>query len=57
MKTDKNYKMTKLTKIMLLNIEDPHYRGVVSNLFQMAENHFSVSRKKMSIKVVDNDEE
>ena len=57
MKTDRNYKMTKLTKIMLLNIEDKHYRGVVARLFAEAENHSVVSRRKMSIKVVDTDEE
>ena len=53
MKTDKNYKMAKLTKIMLINIHDTHHRGVVGKLFQEAESHSATSRKKMTIKVVD----
>ena len=55
--TDKNYKMNKLTKIMLASIVDSNYRGVVSSLFKEAEYHAEHARKKMSIKVTDTDKD
>ena len=48
--TDKNYRMDKMTKIMLASIQDDEYRGTFKNLFKDAESHATHARKKMAVK-------
>lgn len=59
MKLDKTYKMSKPTKTYLnclrLNLNDETYFSHKS-LFSEAEQSFEISRRKMSVKIVDTDE-
>jgi hypothetical protein len=57
MTSDKNYRMTKLTKIMLSNILDDTLRSTYKKLFVSAEYQSAHLRKKMSVKVVETDDE
>ena len=52
MKLDRNYKMNKLTKIMLSNIHDDAHRTLTCKLFCEAENVFANNKKRMSVKHV-----
>jgi arsenate reductase-like glutaredoxin family protein len=54
MKLDKNYKMDKLTKIMLSNILDQSHRALTRKLFAEAETSYANNKKKMSVKHVVN---
>jgi len=52
MRFDKNFKMHKLTKIMLSNIHDDTERSVVRKLFCEAEYSYAGNKKKMAVKHV-----
>jgi hypothetical protein len=52
MKFDRNYKMNKLTKIMLSNIQDDAHRGLTRKLFCEAESSYANNKKRMSVKHV-----
>jgi hypothetical protein len=52
MKFDRNYKMNKLTKIMLSTIFDESHRALTRKLFAEAETDFFKNKKKMSVKHV-----
>lgn len=54
MKLDRNYKMDKLTKIMLSNIHDDTHRGLTRKLFAEAETSYASNKKRMSVKHVVN---
>ena len=51
--TDKNYRMSKSLKTMLWSMVKDADRPVYRKLFAESEQHASTVRKKMSIKVVD----
>lgn len=57
MKLDKNYKMSKPTKILLNSIHDDQDRSVMKSLLCEAESHSMHARKKMQVKVVEQDTE
>jgi hypothetical protein len=52
MKLDKNYKMNKMTKILIAMMPDQTHRSVMKKAFAEAEQHASNSKKKMSVKHV-----
>ena len=54
MKFDRNYKMNKLTKIMLSNIYDQSHRALTRKLFCEAETSYEYNKKRMSVKHVVN---
>ena len=54
MNPDRNYKMNKLTKIMLSNIQDDAHRGLTRKLFAEAETSYAYNKKRMSVKHVVN---
>lgn len=54
MKFDRNYKMNKLTKIMLSNIQDDVHRALTRKLFCEAETSYEYNKKRMSVKHVVN---
>ena len=54
MKFDGNYKMNKLTKIMLSNIQDDVHRALTRKLFCEAETSYEYNKKRMSVKHVVN---
>ena len=54
MNPDRNYKMNKLTKIMLSNIHDDAHRGLTRKLFCEAEISYAYNKKRMSVKHVVN---
>ena len=57
MKLDKNYKMSKPTKVFLSSIIDETDRSTMKTLLCEAESHSVVARKKMQVKVVEQDTE
>jgi hypothetical protein len=57
MKTDKFFKMSKSTKILLANIQDASHKSVCSKLFTEAEYQASHSKKKMLVKHVETEPE
>jgi len=54
MNPDRNYKMDKLTKIMLSNIHDQSHRALTRKLFCEAETSYEYNKKRMSVKHVVN---
>jgi len=54
MNPDRNYKMDKLTKIMLSNILDQSHRALTRKLFCEAESSYAYNKKRMSVKHVVN---
>jgi hypothetical protein len=54
MNPDRNYKMDKLTKIMLSNILDQSHRTLTRKLFCEAESSYAHNKKRMSVKHVVN---
>ena len=50
MKLDKNYKMNKMTKILIAMMPDQTHRSVMKKAFAEAEQHASNAKKKMSVK-------
>jgi len=57
MKYDKNYKMNKMTKIMLSLMPDQSSYSLVKKAFIEAEQHAFNSKKKMSVKHIPSDTE
>jgi len=57
MKLDKNYKMSKPTKTLLNSIHDESDRATMKTLLCEAENHSVLSRKKMQVKVVEQEKD
>lgn len=57
MKPDQNYKMSKMTKIFLESLPDREQRSINKKLFCEAEYHSYSARRKMSIKVVDTEDD
>ena len=53
MKLDRNYKMTKLTKIMLGGEHDESHKATMRSLFTEAEYAYSNNKRKMSVKHVE----
>jgi len=54
MNPDRNYKMDKMTKIMLSNIHDQSHRALTRKLFCEAETSYEYNKKRMSVKHVVN---
>lgn len=54
---DKNYRMSKPLKTMLFAMHDPAQRTEYKKMFMEAENHSVHVRRKMSIKIVDTEDE
>jgi len=54
MNPDRNYKMNKLTKIMLSNIHDQSHRALTRKLFCEAETSYEYNKKRMPVKHVVN---
>jgi len=54
MNSDRNYKMDKMTKIMLSNIHDQSHRALTRKLFCEAETSYEYNKKRMSVKHVVN---
>lgn len=54
---DKNYRMSKPIKTMLDLMIDPEQRTTYKKMFMEAENQYVTNRKKMSVKVVEVDDQ
>ena len=54
MNPDRNYKMDKMTKIMLSNIHDQSHRALTRKLFCEAETSYEYNKKRMSVKHIVN---
>lgn len=57
MKLDRNFKMNKMTKVMLTLMPDQTHYSFLKKAFAEAEQHASSAKKKMSVKHVTTDTE